>query len=255
MDISDKNLNKLRKLFDLMDEDALTKAEFVKSFKSVIKLVLKSEKTLTDKTDRAVSDLKGLFSDLERKLESTTNTELSRVIKELKGFANKASKEQQVGMNLVRDKLRGLRDGKDADAEKIIDEVLKKIPEQKPIELDAEKLRDKLEELVGDERIDISAIRGGESLKGEKAKAGMVSWGGGMSKIAMDRHILDPYTPTKVSSTEYTLTKAPNPAASLKVWRGGALKSLTEDYTISGTTLTFLIAIVDGEVIKVEHRI
>ena len=76
--------------------------------------------------------------------------------------------------------------------------------------------------------------------------------------MAMDYRILDPYTPTGTingSNTDFILAKAPNPATSLKVYRGGALQSLTEDYTLSSKTITFLIAPVVGEILKVEHRV
>ena len=135
------------------------------------------------------------------------------------------------------------------------------IPEQKETILDApERLRDKLESLKGGERLNKDAIDGlTEELEGlRKIREERRLFGGGFSKMAMDSRILDPYTPggtVNGTNTDFTLTKAPNPTASLKVWRGGALQSLTEDYTLSGKTITFLTAPVVGEILKCEHRI
>ncbi|KKK55513.1 hypothetical protein LCGC14_3073790, partial [marine sediment metagenome] len=183
----------------------------------------------------------------------------SKAIKELRGLIDKSLREQEAGMSLIRDKLRGLKDRKDADEKKIIDEVIKRLPEVKELELDtSEKLRDKLEKLQGNERLDWKSIRGlEEALKNARVGTGVTIFGG-VSKIAIDRHILDPYTPTGTvngTNTDFVLKKPPNPTASLKVWLGGSLRSLTEDYTLSNRTITFLIAPQTGEILKVEHRI
>lgn len=260
MPTSETKLKKLEEILKMMDEN-LSKEDFVKAFKNVINIVRKAENTLTDKTNGAVSDLKGLFNDLEKKLESTTNAELSRVVRELRGIAEKALKDQSVSLNFIRDKVRKIKEGKDGkDGKPGIDGKDgmngKDGSPDKPKEI-----RDKLEGLDGKERLEIKAVNNLQEeldkLKDRIAKKQVLRGGGGLSKMAMDRHILDPYTPTGTvdgSNTDFELTKTPNPATSLMVWQNGIKQQLTTNYTVSGTTVTFLIAPVTGETIEVSHR-
>ncbi len=255
MDISEKNLNKIRRLLDLMDENALTKEEFTKSFKNVVKLVLKVEKELTDKNNKSISQIEKLFNELRDNLENKANSELSRAIYELKERADKVYREQIAGINLIGDKLKNIKDGKDGSQGKSGKDGKDGSPD-KP-----EEIRNKLETLKGKERLEMDAIDGLlealEELKKVSAEK-RIFGGGGFSKMAMDLRIIDPYVPTgtvDASNTDFVLIKAPNPSGSLKVYRGGQLQSLTEDYTLSGKTITFLVAPLVGEIIKVEHRI
>ncbi len=255
MDISEKNLNKLRRLLDLMDENALTKEEFTKSFKNVVELVLKVEKELTEKSSKAVSQIEKLFNELKVNLEGKANSELSRAISELKERADKVYREQVAGINLIGDKLKNIKDGKDGSQGKSGKDGKDGSPD-KP-----EEIRNKLETLKGKERLEMDAIDGLlealEELKKIRTER-RVFGGGGFSKMAMDLRIIDPYIPTGTVNgvnTDFVLIKNPNPSGSLKVYRGGALQSLTEDYTLSGKTITFLVAPSVGEILKVEHRI
>jgi len=53
---------------------------------------------------------------------------------------------------------------------------------------------------------------------------------------------------------DFTIEKVPNPLTSLKVYRGGARQRITEDYTVSGKTVSFLVAPVAGEVLFYDLR-
>jgi hypothetical protein len=44
------------------------------------------------------------------------------------------------------------------------------------------------------------------------------------------------------SNTAFTLSAAPSPAASLSLYRNGILQKITQDYTLSGSTVTFVAA-------------
>lgn len=83
------------------------------------------------------------------------------------------------------------QDGKDADEEKIIQEVLSKIeiPENK---ITAEAIRDNLETLEGEERLDVSAIKGIEDfVKGLKLSK-VTGWGARMLSTLFDVSIVSP---------------------------------------------------------------
>jgi len=172
----EKKLNKLNELLKMMD-DGLTKEEFTKSFQNLVSVVLKTEKEISDKNNKAISDLIKLFEKLKDNLTSSTNSEIAKTIQQLKGLADKTFKEQQDGLNFIKDKVGSLKDGKDADDKVIVKNVLSQMPK---IELKAETLRDKLENLRGDERIDISAIRGLEEKlkKRDTGASGLTIFGG-----------------------------------------------------------------------------
>ena len=55
------------------------------------------------------------------------------------------------------------------------------------------------------------------------------------------------------TNTDFTIANIPV-SGSLKVYRGGSRQKLTEDYTFSGITITFIIAPQDGEIILVDYR-
>ena len=119
-------------------------------------------------------------------------------------------------------------------------------------------IRDKLEFLEADQRLDISAIRGLRKrlTKLEERPLGGKG-GGGLSYISLDQHFFDDQTFTGIqngTNKVFTVIEAPNPLTSLKIYRGGARQRITEDYTVSGQTVTFIIAPVAGEVLLYDLR-
>ena len=132
------------------------------------------------------------------------------------------------------------QDGKDIDEEVIIKNVLEQIPqpEEKELEIDdVEGLEDRLKKL-------------------EEKPLGRS--GGGVSKIAIDLYILDPYTPTgnvDGINKDFLLKGTPSPSASLKVYLDGQLQSLITDYTVSAKTITFVDAPITDTTILAEHRV
>jgi len=262
-------LNKLKELLKLVDE-SLTRKEFVEAFKSIISQIAGLEKKLVDRIDKKIADAKNTLENLQelhreaiRRVEDENKSTISNfrkwVIKQVNTLFIKSK---------INEKVREL-DEKLKQADEKIAQVKSGVDGYIPIKgkdyFDGKdgspdnpvQIRDKLEQLKGKERLDVDAIDGlQEKLdKFKKVYGRPIRFGGGLSKMAVDRHILDPYTPTTVSSTVYTLKKIPNPATSLKVFRGGQKQQLTTDYTVSGKTLTLLVALVSGEILEVEHRI
>lgn len=140
------------------------------------------------------------------------------------------------------------------DEQKIVDKVEADLPSL------GDKIRDGLELLSGESRLRIEAINGLEEILEElkKQKLGGGRVGGGFNYMAMDIHIVDDQTPTGTIdgvNTTFTIGNAPNPIASLKVYINGMRMNLTEDYTFSANTITFLVAPVAGDKIKVDYRI
>lgn len=143
----------------------------------------------------------------------------------------------------------------------------------------SEDIRNKLELLSGEDRLDASAIK---NLP-ESVKTVVESYGGGYSSLSTlpDVNIQGisddqsikwdrptgkwiPFTPvsgnTKVwsetptgSGTSFTLAHTPV-TGTLRVYRGGARQKLTTDYTLSGTTLTLLVTLDAAEILIVDYE-
>jgi hypothetical protein len=57
------------------------------------------------------------------------------------------------------------------------------------------------------------------------------------------------------SNVTFTLANTPNPAASLCLFLNGQLLTLTEDYTLSGSTITFVAAPDSGSIIRASYSV
>lgn len=173
--------------------------------------------------------------------------------KEGKSIKGKDAKNGKDGKNGIDGK-DGV-DGKDASEEKITENVLKDIP------LLNRPIRDSLEELKDDERLDITAIKGlMKALRGLRSKAtrlGQRRVGGGFSKIHMEGHFIDnELVGTGDGSTvAFPLDHMPNPPISLKIVVGAGELFLTDDWTISTKTITFLTAPPSGAKVRASYRI
>ncbi len=80
--------------------------------------------------------------------------------------------------------------------------------------------------------------------------------GGGRNSTGSSINFKDDETPTGIINgvnTTFTLSQTPL-AGSLKVYRGGARQKVTEDYTLSATTITFILAPQVGEIILCDYR-
>ena len=167
---NEKNLRKLNRLLQAMDEDSLTRAEFTDQFTKVLNFL----KSLKEKNQEAISEaresLHKLSNELNNKLSGDNSKSVTTIKDEFTKIVNKALREQEDGLNFLRDKVRGLTngiDGKDADEVKIIKSVLDKIklPEYKETVLDTPvQIAEKLELLEDENRLDIKAIRGLEEI-------------------------------------------------------------------------------------------
>jgi len=146
----DKNLQKLNKLLSLMDEDSLTKEDFIASFEKVVEFI----KKMQEQNLEEVEQLKKAFESVSNQLKENNNLDLQDVKAEISKQITSALKEQQDGMNFIHDKVSKLKDGQDADEEHVINAVLDRIefPEQEKVDMTSvetalEEIQDKLEEL------------------------------------------------------------------------------------------------------------
>lgn len=251
--MDEKNLAKLQKLFDAMDNESFTKKDALAFFQNVVNKVLEIQKNNLQE----IEALKVAYKQVQDKLQNdhiTSITDLKKQTNELfvGQQVEKMRGEHSQRIMTLDERIARIRDGKDGIGIQGVkgDKGDRGSPDS-PIEV-----RDKLELLQGKARLSKDAIDGLNEILDEFKKKRTLG-GGGFSAMALNSHILDPYVPTGTVNgvnTDFSLSTRPIPDTSLKVYRGGQLQSLTEDYTLSGNTITFLVAPVVGEIIKVEHR-
>lgn len=245
-------LEKLKKLLELTNE-GLTRNEFLESFKKVMDQIFKLEAKLIEKIDYKTKDetdklnqLKDEFAQVIEKAKEESDNSLSgfkrKTVELVNSLFAKSKVNQKLGsiidnavqkldeldykMSMIKNGIDGVNgtdgrdgiDGKDADEEAIKNKIL-------------EELEDELKALK-------------KSI--EELKTRKLGGGGGFSYIAMKQHIIDNETPSgTVNGTNkaFTLAHIPNPTASLKVYVNGMrMKSGGEDFTLSGSTITFVTA-------------
>lgn len=254
------NEEKLKRLFSLMDEDSLTKEEFKKQWKTVLELV----KKLKDENSKSMSDFGVLVKKVESKLNGDNSNNLANIKAdfktELDGLKKKYS-DFMANVELRVAELRDGADGKDANEDEMIERLKNEVPTIEQIKKDlpvmGEEVRDALELLQGEERLDVDAISGLKELLKEAKERPLGSGGGGFSYMAMSRHFVESATPVgTVNGTNkiFTVEKAPNPTTSLKMYVNGQRMKITEDYTLSGVTATFVTAPLTGSILMYDLR-
>lgn len=119
-------------------------------------------------------------------------------------------------------------------------------------------IANKLEDLLGEDRLSIDAIHGlREKLEDLNNKKAAMLGGSGFNAGALDIHFTDDETPTGTVNgvnTDFVLNLQPSPTSSLKVYVNGQRMRETEDYTISATTITFLTPPPTGSIILCDYR-
>ena len=256
-------LNKIAKLEQLLKlaNEGLTREEFIEFLGNIVKLVKRVEIRLDD----AISGMSETHIKLKDKIKSDSElslTDLRALMGKEMSRINKSIDDKIKEADTKLGEVKNGENGKDADEVKIVKNVLAQIviPEYKETILDdAFEIRNKLETLNDDDRLEIVAIKDlREELDEIKQIKSQSLGGGGLSKISMDIHILDPYTPTGTvngTNKDFVLQRLPNPSTSLKVYKDGQKMQLTTDYTLSDKTITFITAPLTDSVIEVEHRI
>jgi hypothetical protein len=250
--IDETRLKKLQDLLKIASE-GLTREEFLKSFQAAIDLILKVEKKQDDKFQKTLDDLKTQIEELANSNESDFTTLKADFQKKI----NLALNDQAAGMNLIRDKVRKIKEGKDGkDGINGLNgsDGSPGAPGRDGSPDTAEDIVSKLESLTGQNRLDVSAIKGLE----DRLKLIKPTPQTGFNYGALDLHLIDDETPTGTPNgvlRAFVLSRAPSPIGSLKVYVNGQRMRKTEDYTFSGSTITFNTAPPTGSVILVDYRI
>jgi hypothetical protein len=157
-----ENLKKIAKIFS--PDNIITSIEIDQVLKGIMEILAtykKGTETINEETKQVVNSL------LEQIVKYNTET-----ITEFKTEAEKAqaSKMQELQSFLsdvksmvldIETMASELQDGKDADEEKIVEDVISRIKiDPTVITVSAEEVKNKLESLQGDNKLDISAVKG-----------------------------------------------------------------------------------------------
>lgn len=168
MPTDEKSLKFLTKLRSVLEDDALTNADFLKAFDTVMKFA----EALKTSNQKEFQNLRKSIADLSSEVRSETSygtSEMKRVVSDFCAVEMaRLHKLHEDKMAAVDARMASVVNGEDADEEKIVAEVLSqiKLPEQKENIVDGpDEIRNKLELLQGDERLDKTAIKGIEDIE------------------------------------------------------------------------------------------
>ena len=244
----------------------IDKEKFEKKLKAIDSFVLKEDFT---KGFKVLFDfVKSVVRNLNKRYTETINKIDNKIVKAETDISQMLNAQEAK----IAKKLSEIKDGEKGDiGDTPTDEVLiNLINPLIPAPLngadgspDTPKLiRDKLEFLEADQRLDISAIRGLRKrlTKLEERPLGGKG-GGGLSYISLDQHFFEDEVPTNSGDNKtFTLSTSPNPVNSLHLYRGGARQQLNPtgttdgDFSLSGNTITLNVDLVSGEIILCDFR-
>lgn len=229
--------------------------DLIKNVQLVLEVFLK----MKGANEKERQEIRQLLEQTIADLKRTGDTNFESIKTRIETALNRALKEQENSLNFIRDKARKLengRDGKDgADGKDGKDGINGKDGSPDT----GEQIVDKIQELntEPENQIGIEHIKGWKEEL-EKIRATRIVGGGGFSVMAMEQHMVDGETPggtVNGVTTDFTLVNTPSPATSLKVYVNGQRMRITEDYTFSGRTITFLIAPPTGSILLADYRV
>ncbi len=240
----------------LILQDSVNKEEFLKAFQAVLDYVKKIETELNLKADvktqQALNELEKLnqiYSETISRIKEDNQSTLSNLKKWALERVGELFIRSQINKTLtdrlkeVDDRLENIRDGIDGLPG---EPGAPGLDGKDGTEITPFEVRDKLEFLKGDERLEISAIKNLEEELEElrKLKTQKLGGGGGMSKLGLEMHFVDFEEPTDSGDhLNFTIGHTPSPASSFHLFRSRAEQIITEDYTLTGTALVLTVAL------------
>lgn len=255
-----ETLQNLSILLGAMKSDHLGKADFVDAFKKVISFIKKIEA----KNLKEFQDINAFLKKFADKIESDNSSDIKKFKDEVsslvEGQIKVLKKENDDIIKTIKEKLSEIKNGEDADEERVISSVLERLPElltipkiddlKNDIPVLAEKIRDGLELLQGDDRLALEAIRDlPERLKELEEKIDkkkMLGGGGGTSDIGIQMslsRLIRTETPAgTINGTNKVFTTTAEISSILSFAINGMVIN-DDEYTLSGNTITFTSAI------------
>ena len=228
---------------ELLDHVKEIKEKNIKDLESMGTGLNQASDTLKNATQADFNALKGEINTL---IESSLNNSNTTIEGKLAELAQKMSE---------------IKNGEDADEDVIVEKVLDKIEIptaddlKKDIPVLGDEIRNSLELLNDDERLDVSAIKGIEKLLekwGKKLHEERLRFVGGTPRP----QFIDSETPVGTvngTNKDFTINNFPSPATSLKIFVNGQRMTLTEDYTLDGKTISFVTAPPTTSILTIDY--
>ena len=234
-------LSKLEEIVKVLDKDVPTNKDVAEVIGAVLKVIKEVKDILLQKVEDSSSEMSRKHSKLVEEVEGMEEGMKKmhgKMSSEMDGVVKKVYLAIQEVKNLIPP-------ATDLSLlENRIDEVEKKIPTI-PDKITPEQVRDKLENLEGDERLVVDSIKG---LKEELERiAGTARTRGVFSSI---RRVYQPYVDdfsaqTNGSTKIFYLSRAPLKSDTVLVWGTDfpVILRPTTDFTVAGKTLTLTTAV------------
>lgn len=227
----EEKLKKLQEILKIIDGGGVTRQEFLDSFKGAVSLIIKREKMFEEKLNRTIAKINKTIVDNY----AITDKKADTTLKKFQSSFGKMMKEQEDGMNFMRDKVRSLKngytpikgkdyfDGAPADMEKLKNELL--------VLLDFKELKKLIDEL--------------KQLRGSSPRGIQIF--GQMAGRPLEE------TPTNSGDNlNFTISFFPR-ANTFHLYRNGLRQASTADYSIDGKTITLTTAFQAGETLIAEY--
>ena len=264
--MDENKLQKLKEMMSLLNE-GLTKTDFNKTVESVMKIIIQMEK----RNQAAIAQLQQQHAAFMQNEKGSHEMTLSNMKKQVNQVfvGERLAEMRQMIDEMVKSSMEKMH-GKMMEVDSKMMKVKDGYTPQKGKDyfdgkhgniLTPDEVRDKLESIQEEEqKLAISAIAHlEEKLKDLEKKAGMSRGSvGGFNYGSLSLHIVDDETPVGTingSNTTFTVNNPPSPVSSLKVYLNGQRMRITEDYTFSGSTITFLTAPPTTSILLVDYRI
>lgn len=268
--MDEKQLKFLLRLNDFFEKGAVHPEDLIKFSEALLKVINTTRADLTKLLDtrdeQDVENFKALGEELDKR-EKTLTDLIAECKKQNSEDVDKAKESFKKSMDEAVAKFPKIPNLKDVyDA---IEKVRKAIPTLPDLDIEiyrrGEAVRNSLELLLGDERLDVSAIRGLEELleklrkefagyKGRTISGGMTrtlvqqmidaaSLGGGGGGFTYINEVV------AGSGTSFTLDHTPVDSSRVALYGGGSRLTPTADYTIAGAAITMAFAYSAGQVL------
>lgn len=275
MSMSPEQINQLKKFLEI-SSDSLTKKDFESNFKILIDYVIRVGKDLaakidskTENAETQLQDTNNLYKQTIKKIEADNESTLSNVKKWAlesvgKLFAKSKINEKLGDLDSAIERVNNLAlpDSSTVaqEASKMAQEelmpLIPKIVLEEELPKMGEPIRDALELLQDDERLDKSAIKGLkeelEELRKIISNKNTVVMGGGVGLPRTTRVYGEVYTATD-GQTDFTTLYTPV-NGTLQVHRGGARQNPSGNYTVAGQTVSFIIPLQAGEEVLFDYE-
>ena len=156
-----KLIERLDRFLSAFDKKTVSEDDFAKSFENVVNLILKVERQLIERNSRINSELLELQNELQKKLEKKSDTLLLEATRKIDGFLKRTQDDHAHSMAYMEERLNMLKDGHTPTENELSSLIVKLLPEIPEVKNDTPvEVRNKLEILKGEERLDKSSIRG-----------------------------------------------------------------------------------------------